>query len=70
MADSKDEHKEKEGTNNSSVKAQDDTSSAVRHIVRSDPAACAMQNLLGSILRCTLDDGRIATGTFVCVDRL
>mmetsp|Transcript_20112 Transcript_20112/g.31070 ORF Transcript_20112/g.31070 Transcript_20112/m.31070 type:complete len:156 (-) Transcript_20112:191-658(-) len=74
MADSNDEHKQNVGTAHSSVMTitPDDTTThtAVRRIVRSDPAACAMQNLLGSIVRCTLDDGRIATGTFVCVDRL
>lgn len=29
-----------------------------------------VQSLLGERLKCTLDDGRSVTGTFVCVDRL
>ena len=35
-----------------------------------DPAQAAMYKLLGSNLRCTLSDGRTATGTFICMDRL
>ena len=29
-----------------------------------------LQNLLGQKIKCTLDDGRTAMGTFICVDRL
>ena len=29
-----------------------------------------MRGVLGKSIKCTLDDGRIATGTFVCMDRL
>eukprot|EP00547_Thalassionema_nitzschioides_P014756 CAMPEP_0194241592 /NCGR_PEP_ID=MMETSP0158-20130606/7412_1 /TAXON_ID=33649 /ORGANISM="Thalassionema nitzschioides, Strain L26-B" /LENGTH=100 /DNA_ID=CAMNT_0038976517 /DNA_START=50 /DNA_END=352 /DNA_ORIENTATION=- len=29
-----------------------------------------MRKLLGKTLKCTLDDGRIATGKLICVDRL
>lgn len=35
-----------------------------------DPAQAAMYKLLGARLRCTLHDGRTATGTFICMDRL
>ena len=34
------------------------------------PYCHAMQNLLGKTIKCTLDDGRTATGSLVCVDRL
>jgi hypothetical protein len=30
----------------------------------------AMRNWLGKTVTCTLDDGRTATGSLVCVDRL
>eukprot|EP00523_Entomoneis_sp_CCMP467_P020860 CAMPEP_0168852074 /NCGR_PEP_ID=MMETSP0727-20121128/12771_1 /TAXON_ID=265536 /ORGANISM="Amphiprora sp., Strain CCMP467" /LENGTH=148 /DNA_ID=CAMNT_0008906149 /DNA_START=62 /DNA_END=504 /DNA_ORIENTATION=- len=30
----------------------------------------AVESLLGSRLRCTLEDGRIATGNLVCLDRM
>ncbi len=29
-----------------------------------------VQRLLGQRIKCTLDDGRFVTGTFLCVDRL
>lgn len=29
-----------------------------------------VQSLLGTRIKCTLDDGRSVTGTFLCVDRL
>ena len=29
-----------------------------------------VQSLLGERVKCTLDDGRTVTGTFLCVDRL
>lgn len=29
-----------------------------------------VQSLLGERIKCTLDDGRFVTGTFLCVDRL
>jgi small nuclear ribonucleoprotein (snRNP)-like protein len=29
-----------------------------------------VQSLLGERIKCTLDDGRSVTGTFLCVDRL
>ena len=29
-----------------------------------------MRAILGKSIKCTLDDGRTATGTFVCMDRL
>jgi small nuclear ribonucleoprotein (snRNP)-like protein len=29
-----------------------------------------MHKLIGQSVKCTLDDGRTATGTFVCLDRL
>jgi len=35
-----------------------------------DPAQAAMYKLLGSRIKCTLADGRTATGTFICMDRL
>jgi hypothetical protein len=34
------------------------------------PYCQAMRNLLGETVTCTLDDGRTATGSLVCVDRL
>jgi hypothetical protein len=34
------------------------------------PECRAMENLLGKTLKCTLDDGRTATGDLVCIDRL
>jgi hypothetical protein len=37
---------------------------------KAQKAAEAMTQLLGQSIKCTLDDGRIATGTFVCMDRL
>ena len=37
---------------------------------KAQKAAEAMTQLLGQSIKCTLDDGRIATGTFVCLDRL
>ena len=38
--------------------------------IPTDPAQAAMYKLLGARLKCTLDDGRTATGTFTCMDRL
>lgn len=32
--------------------------------------APVMKELLGSRMKCTLDDGRTVSGTFVCLDRL
>ena len=29
-----------------------------------------IRGILGQSIKCTLDDGRTATGTFVCMDRL
>jgi hypothetical protein len=37
---------------------------------KAQKAAEAMTQLLGQSIKCTLNDGRIATGTFVCMDRL
>jgi hypothetical protein len=34
------------------------------------PATKAMRAILGKTIKCTLDDGRTATGTLLCVDRL
>lgn len=34
------------------------------------PAIDMMRSILGKSIKCTLDDGRTATGTFVCMDRL
>jgi len=34
------------------------------------PTQATMYQLLGARLKCTLTDGRIATGTFICLDRL
>ena len=34
------------------------------------PECRAMESLLGKTLKCTLDDGRTATGKLVCIDRL
>eukprot|EP00591_Stephanopyxis_turris_P005856 CAMPEP_0195515702 /NCGR_PEP_ID=MMETSP0794_2-20130614/6677_1 /TAXON_ID=515487 /ORGANISM="Stephanopyxis turris, Strain CCMP 815" /LENGTH=105 /DNA_ID=CAMNT_0040644165 /DNA_START=47 /DNA_END=361 /DNA_ORIENTATION=- len=33
-------------------------------------AGDVMTKLIGSRVRCILDDGRVATGTFLCLDRL
>ena len=38
--------------------------------IPTDPAQAAMFKLLGARLKCTLNDGRTATGTFTCMDRL
>ncbi|CAB9518893.1 expressed unknown protein [Seminavis robusta] len=38
--------------------------------IPTDPAELAMYKLLGARLKCTLSDGRTATGTFICLDRL
>ena len=35
-----------------------------------NPHQQAMRNLLGQTLKCTLADGRTATGTLICIDRL
>lgn len=35
-----------------------------------DRAARYMKNILGEKVVCTLDDGRKATGQFICMDRL
>jgi hypothetical protein len=41
-------------------------------IVEENPHRQAVRNLLHGheLLKCTLDDGRIATGALVCIDRL
>ncbi|KAI2501979.1 hypothetical protein MHU86_12462 [Fragilaria crotonensis] len=35
-----------------------------------NPHQQALRNLLGQTLKCTLADGRTATGTLICIDRL
>ena len=47
-----------------------DEAKAKAQAIPSHPAQAKMQQLLGKKLKCTLSDGRTATGTFICMDRL
>ena len=46
------------------------TAALAAEAASTNPHHQAMRNLLGQSLKCTLDDGRTATGTLICIDRL